>query len=318
MPGQTTNLIGWVAVLLFTAGVLLERYDNRVARSLTTAGWAVFALFWLWLFPYFAFVHQSYIEGFLTLAAVPGCLYVGWLLWQGRESLFVLTRSVAVMGLLYLPFETIPAMTIGGVHVPAPARVFTETVAGQTAFLIHLLGYHPQRIVGPVSGYYSAFLFTTPSGYHLTSELVLACTGIGSMVIFTGLITAVRAQLRRKLRALAIAIPIIYALNLARTTFIAVVFGNQYLQVFVKQVMFLFGSNDPYRVSFLLADRVISQSLAVIALVGVTYLVVREVPELLNVIEDMLYVTTRREYDLQEALGVRAPRTDGGHEGHEK
>ncbi|MFB6304625.1 MAG: archaeosortase A, partial [Haloferacaceae archaeon] len=94
---------------------------------------------------------------------------------------------------------------------------------------------------------------------------------------------------------------------------IGLVFGKQYMQWFVDEVLYLFGDTDPYMVSFYLSDRVISQSLAVVALVGVTYLVVRELPELLDVVEDALYLLTRNEYDLAEALDVSRPTaTDGG------
>jgi archaeosortase A (PGF-CTERM-specific) len=133
------------------------------------------------------------------------------------------------------------------------------------------------------------------------------------MAIFAGLIAAVRAPLDRKFRAFAISIPIIYALNLVRVTFIGIVFGKQYMQWFVDEVLFLFGASDPYRVSFFLSDRVISQVAAVIALVGVIYLVVRELPELLTVIEDVLYMVTGDEYDLARQLDLpRMP--DGGEE----
>jgi exosortase/archaeosortase family protein len=106
-------------------------------------------------------------------------------------------------------------------------------------------------------------------------------------------------------------VPIIYGLNLVRTTFIGIVFGKQYMQFFVDEVLLLFGSSDPYMVSFFLSDRVISQLLAVVALVGITYLVVREVPELLTVIEDVLFLVTKEEHDLHEALDVSRVRTDG-------
>jgi archaeosortase A (PGF-CTERM-specific) len=136
---------------------------------------------------------------------------------------------------------------------------------------------------------------------------VLACTGLGSIAIFAGLIAAVKAPIRRKLRALAIVVPIIYALNLLRTTFITIVFGKQYMQWFVDEVLLLFGATDPYMVSFFISDRIISQVLAVVVLVGITYLVVREVPELLTVVEDVLYLVTGDEYDLAAQLDLERP-----------
>lgn len=311
MAGPLTDVLAWIVVALFATGALLETRHERGARLTTAGAWSAFATFWLVLFPHFAFVKKSYIEGVLALAAVPACLYAGWLLYQGRDSLFVLSRAIAVMGLIYLPFETIPAFTIAGVHVPAPRKVLIETVALQTDFIMTQLGYGLPMVQGPEYGYLNAFRRVTPSGHIVEFSIVLACTGIGSMAIFGGLIAAVQAPLRRKLRALAIAIPIIYALNLVRTTFIGIVFTHQMMQWQVDTVLMLFGDTDPYAVSWYIADRIVSQSLAVVALVGITYLVVRELPELLTVVEDILFMITGEEHDLAKQLDLQPVRADG-------
>ena len=319
MPGALTDALAWLVVAAFVAGAVADRIarrratgsgdpeTTRAARLLSAGAWALFALFWLLLVPHFAFEQKSFVEGLLCLAAVPACLSAGSRLLAGRDSLFVLSRAVAAMGLIYLPFETIPALTVAGTTLPAPRGVLMETVAAQTGTLMNALGYHPELIRGS-RGYLNTYRFVTAGGHRLEFSVILACTGVGSMAIFGGLVAAVRAPLRRKLRALAASIPIIYGLNLLRTTFIGIAFGTQSLQLFVDEVLFLFGASDAHMVSFFLSDRVISQVLAVVALVGVTYLVVRELPELLVVVEDALYVLTRREYDLAEALDV--PRSD--------
>jgi archaeosortase A (PGF-CTERM-specific) len=305
MPGLLSDALAWVVILTFAVGALSEDRNQRLARYATVAAWVGFAVFWLQLVPHFAFVHKSYVEGVLAVAAVPASLYTGYLLWNGRDSLYVLSRAVAAMGLIYLPFETIPAFSLLGVAVPAPRGVLMEIVAAQTGFLVNALGYQPEMIVGE-QGYLNTFLFFDGS-HRLTVAVVLACTGLGSIAIFAGLIAAVKAPLRRKLRAMAIAVPIIYALNLLRTTFITIAFGKQYMQWFVDEIMFLFGSSDPYMVSFFISDRIISQILAVVVLVGITYLVVRELPELLTVIEDVLFMVTGDEYDLESELGLERP-----------
>ena len=305
MPGALSDAFAWVVILTFAAGTLSVDRNDRLARSLTVAAWVGFAAFWLQLVPHFAFVHKSYVEGILSVAAVPASLYTGYLLWGGRDSLFVLSRSVAAMRLLYLPFETIPAVTLLGLSLPAPRGVLMEAVAAQTGYLVNAFGYTPEVIVGE-QGYLNTFRFF--DGEHrLTVSVVLACTGLGSIAIFAGLIAAVKAPFRRKLRALAIVVPIIYALNLLRTTFITIVFGKQYMQWFVDEVLLLFGSTDPYMVSFFISDRIISQVLAVVVLVGITYVVVREVPELLTVVEDVLYLVTGDEYDLAAQLDLERP-----------
>jgi archaeosortase A (PGF-CTERM-specific) len=303
MPGFLSDALAWLSIATFVVGALLAMRNRHVARTVTTAAWGLFAVFWLQLVPHFAFVHKSYIEGILTIVAVPACLYTGYTLYRGRDSLFVLSRAVAAMGLVYLPFETIPAISLAGQTYPAPREFLIETVAAQTGYLMGVLGYFPELTVSD-QGYMSRYLFVTPEGHGIAFTVVLACTGIGSMAIFAGLIAAVRAPMRRKLRALAVSLPVIYALNVVRVVFIGIVFGKQYLQIFVDEVLFLFGDTDPYAVSFYLSDRVISQFLAVVALVAITYLVLRELPELITVIEDLLYLVTGEEYDLAAELDL--------------
>jgi archaeosortase A (PGF-CTERM-specific) len=311
MPGLASDALAWLVVGLFAVGVIFAaRERERLARGLAAGAWGLFGVFWLQLVPHFAFVHKSYIEGALSLAAVPACLYAGYLLYGGRESLFVLTRAVAVMGAIYLPFETVPAVTVAGTQVPAPKRILIETVAAQTGALMNLLGYHPTLIAGE-QGFLNTYRFVQPDGHLVQFSVVLACTGLGSIVIFAGIIAAVDAPVGRKLRALAVSVPVIYLLNLVRTTFIGVVFGKQYMQWAVDTVLLLFGGSDPYMVSFYLSDRVVSQSLALVALIAITYLVVRQLPEVLVVIEDVLYMLTGEEYDLRETLDLPAEPTGG-------
>jgi archaeosortase A (PGF-CTERM-specific) len=307
MPSPVTDALAWVVVGSFLAGALLHRRDSDHTRRVMAVAWGIFAVFWAVLVPHFALVQKSFVEGGLSLVAVPASVYVGWLLYNGRDSLFVLSRAVAVMGLVYLPFETIPALTVAGLSLPAPRHALISVVTDQTLWAMELFGYSPEVVEGD-QGYMNTFRFVHEGGGHVVLfSIILACTGLGSISIFVGLIAAVDAPLRRKLRALAVAVPIIYLLNIARTTFIGLMFGRQYMQWFVDEVLFLFGGTDPYKVSFYLSDRVVSQVLAVVALVGVTYLVVRELPELLTVVEDVLYVVTREEYDLREALDLPDP-----------
>jgi archaeosortase A (PGF-CTERM-specific) len=325
MVGAFTDALAWVVILAFALGAGLEILSRRkdrsapsgsleaaigagrelrqYARTVSATAWGLFALFWLVLFPHFAFSQKSYVEGALSLIAVPACLYAGYLLWNGRDSLFLLSRSTAIMGLIYLPFETIPAFTVSGTRIPAPRELLIEIVATQTGYMMSLFGSNPELIVGS-QGYDNTYQFIAASGHTLQFSVVLACTGLGSIAIFAGLIGAVRAPLGRKLRGLAIAVPIIYGLNLVRTTFIGITFGEQLLHIYPEAVLFLFGASDEYLVSWFISDRILSQLLAVIALIGVTYLVVRELPEILTIIEDVLYMVTNDEYDLEEALDL--------------
>lgn len=296
VPLAVTDAVAWLVIALFLLSWGLTRFsvEARVVRLVAAAAWSVFGLFWLLLVPRFALVMRSPIETVLSALAVPACLYAGYLLWNGRDSLLTLSHAVAVMGVIYLPFETVPILR----------QTLIEVVAAQTTWVITVMGYDPVLTTGPDYGYRSALVFMAPDGHQYVTHIVLACTGIGSISIFAGLLAAVDAPLSRKLHGMSLAVVVIYGLNILRNVFIAVAFGDQWFQVFIGPVMLVTGYTDPGLVSFFIADRVISQSLSVVALVGVTWLVVRRVPELLVIIEEGLFLITRNEYDLGAALSV--------------
>lgn len=292
MPGPLTDGLAWVTVGLLAGGVLIERYDRSIARYVLASAWVAFAMFWALLVPYFLFEMHSFIEGGGSLLAVPGSLYVAYLLYSGRESLVVLSRAVAVMGVIYLPFAAIP-----------PLREFlVELVSTQLHYALNTLGYYPEFTVAQENGFRSAFVFTDESGHSYYTYLVLGCTGIGSMSIMSGLIAGTRVSLRRKLRALTVVLPTIWVLNLVRNVFIALGFGNQWFQVFVDPVMTVVGYTDPGMVSFFIADRVIAQSLSVVVVLLLIWIVARELPEMLTIVDEILYVFTNQHYELGSAF----------------
>ncbi|MFC5969878.1 archaeosortase A [Halomarina salina] len=296
--------LAWLVVGTFLAAAVLDVADRREARPLAVLGWGLFALFWLTLVHHFAFAQKSIVEGILVVVAVPACLYAGYLLAQGRESLMVLSRAVGVMGLVFFPVQTID-----------PARQFLiETVTRHTEFGMSLLGQTAPGDFTVVSGaeanpprpdYRNTFEFYQ-GDHRITYTILIACTGLGSMAIFAGPILAVRAPLGRKLRALAVSLPVIYVLNLVRNVFIALSFGQSHLQVFPDVVMDLFGTDDPYMVSYYVADRLLAQFVSVIALVAITWFVVRELPEVGVILDDALFMLTGKEYDLAGALGAES------------
>jgi archaeosortase A (PGF-CTERM-specific) len=303
MPQGPTDLLAWLSIGLFVAGVLAERYNRRVGRILVATAWVNFGLFWAVLVPHFLFVEKSAIEGVASIAAVPASVYTGYLLWHGRDSLFVLSRAVAVMGAIYLPATTIQPLF----------QFLVEETTRQVAFGIDVLGYSPEVRTNEL-GIRNTFVFTT-SGELYETFIILACTGLGSIAIFAGIIAAVRAPLDRKVQALLVSVPVIWVLNIIRNVWIAVAFGKQWLQVGVGPVSALFGVTTAEQglVSFYLADKIIAQSASVVALLLITLFVVRRLPESTALLEDVVYVLTRRELDIQSELGMSTPTaTDGG------
>jgi archaeosortase A (PGF-CTERM-specific) len=205
------------------------------------------------------------------------------------------------MTIIYLPFET----------SYFARQVLIETVATQTSMAIDLLGFggEVQFIEDPTGETTFMNTFWFPETGQ-ASRIVFACTGIGAMAIFGGLIAAVDAPRPKKVIATVVSIGIIWVLNVGRNVFIAVANGYQWFAVSWLEgpVMFLFGLSDPTRVSFFVADRILSQGLAVFALIGIAFFVSRWVPELLDIGEELLSVLLGRDVHL------RAPETapDGG------
>ncbi|MFC6961503.1 archaeosortase A [Halocatena marina] len=292
---QFSDLLAWLVLAAFLGGAALEYVGRDSARTLTVVAWILFAAFWFSLIHHYLIDSKSIIEGIGSIIAVPASVYTGYLLLRGRDSLFVLSRAIAAMGLIFLPFEAIPMLTTGLIEIVTHQTELLMGVFGQTAPADY-------RVVsGAVVGRpdrRSTFLFVAENGHRLTYTIRIACTGLGSMAIIGGLIAAVRAPLAQKFRALSVSLPVIYALNLVRNTFIGLTFGQQRLHIAPDLILGLFSATDPYRVSYFIADRILAQSLSVVALVGITWLVVRELPVALVVVEDLLYMVTGTEYDL--------------------
>jgi archaeosortase A (PGF-CTERM-specific) len=313
--------LAWLVIGVFLIGGLSAVHSRRLAQHITVGAWGIFAVFWLVQTPHFVFEQKSAIEGIGSFVAVPLSAYIGYLLWTDRVSLLVLSRAIAVMGLVFMPFELI-----------TPLRGWlVETVTSQTEFLMLMIGQDPAVVSGQrvcreaaASGCLerypplrNTFLFETANpytgtSYSITYTILIACTGVGSMAIFAGLIAAVKAPARRKVRALAVSLPVIYVLNLGRNVFIGLSFGQMHAQVSPELIARVFGFSlieDPALVSYYIADRIIAQTASVVVLVVITYLVIRELPEVLRIIEDVLFVITGREWALGRAL---IPDVDGG------
>ena len=312
--GGLVEPLGWLVLAAFLLGVGLETVDRReLARPTLVAAWLGFAGFWaLLVYPWLVF-DQSVIRAVGAAAAAPLSVLIARLLYREERDLFVLSRAIAFMGLLYAPVVAID-----------PVReTLILIVTGQTAWLMDLFGYSPP-VVAEISELAArpeippddsipkseplenSFVFFPDeySNVRVTYTIIVACTGIGSMAVVAGLVAAVRAPISRKLLAAGVALPIIYVLNIVRNSFIGLSYGHQYAQFFPELTMTLFGFDNPVRVSYIWADRILAQSGSVVAMLLITWLVVRIVPEVMQPIEDLLYLVTGEDHDLAAALNV--------------
>ncbi|MFC7071601.1 archaeosortase A [Halovenus rubra] len=314
--GTYAHPVGWLALAVFLIGVVVDTTDREHARPVFIAGWLLFALFWVLLIQPFFVADQSIIRGVGAVLAAPLSVLVAKVLYEGRDTLFTLSRAVPMMGLFYVPFSFSQTLR----------EELILLVTGQTAWVMNLIGYNPplvtelseaapaapggvdynlaREIGGKELAFENTFVFFTDGGGTITYTIVLACTGIGSMAVIGGLVLAVKAPLRRKVRGLALALPIIYVLNIIRNVFIGLSYGHQYAHFFPDPTITVFALDNSLRVSYIWADRILAQSGSVIAMVIIFWLVVREVPEVMDPVEEVLYLLTGEELDLAAALNV--------------
>ncbi len=302
---SATDALAWIAIGAFVIALALDwRGTPDPARYVGAAAWILFGVFWLTMVPYYYYDARSPLQTVLSILALPLCVYTGYLLFRGRDSLLLLSKAVAIMGIIYLPAETIPFVR----------RWLIETTAVQAHWGMELFGHSPGINEG-ANGYQSRFDFDpdeTVTGR--TTYIVMACTGLGSMAIFGGLIAAVRAPLRRKLAGVALAVGIIWFLNLVRNVFIGIASPYGWFQQEpLVYVVTTYMGEPAARTSFIVAHNFIAQTLSIVALIAITYLVIRVVPEVLVVLEEALYVLTGSEYELEAAFAPSPePRADGG------
>jgi archaeosortase A (PGF-CTERM-specific) len=302
MVSALTDALAWVVIASFGASAVLQSGHRAYSRYAAVAAWTLFAAFWGLLAPYYFFEHLSVIEGVLAVFAVPACLYTAYLVATNKRSLETLTRAIAIMGVLFLPFQTIPALE----------QFAIETTTQHADWLMAQFGYNPPIVDGE-HGYTAKFVFTGEnavtgeSGHRFTTTVLMACTGVGSMSIVGGLALAVKASWTRRLQALAVALPVIYGLNVIRVVFIAVAHGEQWFrgQTLQDVVFTMFATTDANMVSYLFADRVLAQTGSVVALVALTLALLRIVPELGGVVEDVAYIATGNEYDVTRRFAQR-------------
>jgi archaeosortase A (PGF-CTERM-specific) len=306
VPWLAMDAVAWLIVAAFLAGGLLEGRDERLARRLSAAAWVGFAGFWLVLAPHFVLAKFSYIEGVLAVAAVPACLLAARRLLGGADRLLVLSRAVAAMGLVYLPFVASQPLNAAGIELTTRQVEWVINVLGRDPAVI---GCDPNAPAAQCSGDYpvrNTFVFYDPSIDHrYTMTVLAACTGMGSISILVGLIAAADAPFRRKALAGVLVVPVVYVLNVIRLTFITLALGEQWFAgVHTGLVTQVFGVTDPRKASFLIADKVIAQSLTVIVLVLLVLGILRVLPEVVESVEAALFAVTGTDYDLAGALDL--------------
>lgn len=307
MTGFTVGVgVGRVAVwgiaVLFVVGALVRTRHERLGRLVEAGGWIAFGAFWLVALPQVPVIAHSPLSAFETLTSTKGrlyvaflagplCAYLAYLTWRDHRGFRTLARVVGVAALVY-----VPALTVRAVRA-----TLIYTTVHTVGALVTALDESPVIVPG-AAGFRNTFQFTMPAGHSFSLHVLLACTGIGSIAIATGLIVGVDGALRQKLRVLGVALPCIYVANIARIVFIGVASGDQLLQVAPHVTMSFFGTTDPAMVSYYLSDHVISQLCSVAVLVGLLIYAFQSLPSLAVLVEDLVEALTRTRPRIRAGL----------------
>ncbi|ABE53061.1 archaeosortase A [Methanococcoides burtonii] len=256
----------WIAVALMMASAILPP-TKRIKFLVGGLGWVFFSLHWAYQ-PLHYVAINDYFNVILTIAIAFFCLFMAQNMIKGYKgfsvseekghlnTVLMVTSATALGSLFYFPFANIPSLN----------QWIISTVTNNTVWMLQTLG-HDVLVSGNEIVY---------NGYAVS--IILACTAIESIALFTGLIISINAPKRKLFQAFMVSVPVIYSLNLIRNTFVIVAYGDQW-----------FGPE-----SFEIAHHIIAKFGSGIALFVIAYVVMRILPELLDLIDGLWEMTTEQ------------------------
>jgi archaeosortase A (PGF-CTERM-specific) len=238
-------------ILIASSVITMVLFVALKRRIIGAIAWIAFGIAWISKIPFYLGINDYFNVGVITLAFVLFVL-LGIKIVTNKSYLGVfldVTAFSALSALIYFPFAFNPALN----------KIIIETVASQTGFISNLLGF-PIAVNGDVISLNSRDV-----------QIILACTGIESMALFTGATLGIKAEWRRKIQAFLISVPVIYFLNILRNAFVIASFAYGW-----------FGEN-----SFYISHHIISKVLSTAALILISLAVFRVLPELSDLIFDL-------------------------------
>lgn len=263
------DIMLWISLFLLMIGAVLPKKNGHYVAAL---GWVVFGIRWGLSTPEFYFVEHNLMYTVLCIIAVPLSLYAAYVMVKfQRESVMVITRSVAISSIFYFPFAYLPWLSNWLISVTTDITLYTVNAIGNHAFKQTLDGQFYDII--NLNGQ--------------TVQIILACTAIQSMAIFVGVVSCYKVEFKRWLTAFIVTVPVIYILNVVRNTFVISAYGNQWFQIMPDTIVQWTGERVAYT-SFFWAHNILAELGSLIALVIISYVVLSMMPELLVYLRDVL------------------------------
>jgi archaeosortase A (PGF-CTERM-specific) len=236
----------WIALGLFIIATFAPR---KAAYPLGAAGWIFFAMHWAYQ-PVHYLAINDYFNVVVTVVVAIFCGYVGYVMWKKTDDLTLLvTKAAAIGGILYFSFAEFATLN----------HVLIGAVASQTVLVLNFVG---------VPAVQNEWNVLSLNGHPV--QIILGCTGIESIALFLGVISCVVAPPSKKLAAFFITVPVIYVLNVIRNAFVLTATGNLW-----------FGLPEN---SFYISHNIIAKMGSIGALVLISLMVFKLLPELLDMV----------------------------------
>ena len=261
-------MILWTSLgLLVMASLMPKSINSRFIFG--GSGWVFLSIYWsMQLGRYVELI--DYVNIIMVIAATAASLFIAHITFQGKDNnksgyeVFIsLSRAASVGGLIYFLFAEVEFLNTW----------IISTVTEQGIWFIERFDFPVMNV---------AWNQLAVNG--LVVEIILACTAIESIALFSGIISsATGATVARKLQAFMISVPVVYLLNIIRVSFTASAYGLSW-----------FGTPDE---SFHISEHFITKAGSLLALLLISYMVLKTLPEVSDMIDrvvKMMKIEIRR------------------------
>jgi len=249
------SAILWTALGLLAIASAVPKPGRFIPAG---AGWLFLSIHWFQQ-PSSYIELDDYFNVFLVILAALVSLFIAYISFTAgkagnkadRDVIIPLSRAASVAGLIYFLFADVEIFNTGIISL----------VTNQAIWVTKGFGYPVAQV---------AWNQLAVNG--MAVEIILACTAIESIALFLGLISsATGASASRKMQAFIVSVPVIYALNLVRVSFTASAYGFAW-----------FGTPDE---SFHISEHFITKAGSMVALLLISYVVLRMLPEVAETID---------------------------------
>ncbi len=210
----------FLSLFIIGAGYFINK---KIKHVILCYGWLLFSIYWATQPEILYYKGEGdIVNAIFCIAGVYFLSYISyheWLSYKRDEnlaSLNFLAGASFFAGILYFVFEKVDLL----------AGFLIKVVAEQTSSIMNFVGY---RVTAGDVIYGINTRVPIYFNGHESVQLILACTGLQSMVVFAGVFGAINSDYLKRVKGFLITVPTIYILNLIRNA--GVIYGIEILGI---------------------------------------------------------------------------------------